>query len=177
MQRRMTLLTPMIFADVTVKDPGSRSPCGPSIRKNRRASRSRCPPFVSTQSHDFRLPVLAEEPAASWVAEGAEIPVTDPASTRPRRRKRCPARAGLGEDRNQPDGRRGVPTRCLMVMRSLVAMLETRRVARRPARRPRRDCEPHPCRLATRRCLRDPPGKWHPHHYESGAPAHLIPVQ
>lgn len=29
-------------------------------------------------SHEYRFPILREDPAASWVAEGAEIPVDDP---------------------------------------------------------------------------------------------------
>lgn len=29
-------------------------------------------------SHDFRLPILADDPSAAWVAEGQEIPVDDP---------------------------------------------------------------------------------------------------
>ncbi|MCG7597834.1 phage major capsid protein [Mycobacterium sp. PSTR-4-N] len=32
---------------------------------------------VMTASHDYRVPVVAADPSASWVAEGAEIPVTD----------------------------------------------------------------------------------------------------
>ncbi|MDX1883048.1 phage major capsid protein [Mycolicibacterium sp. 120270] len=32
---------------------------------------------VMTNSHDYRIPVVAQDPSASWVAEGAEIPVTD----------------------------------------------------------------------------------------------------
>lgn len=32
---------------------------------------------VSTTSHDFRIPIVAADPSASWVAEGEEIPVSD----------------------------------------------------------------------------------------------------
>lgn len=33
---------------------------------------------VSTSSHEFRIPVLVEDAAAAWVAEGAEISPSDP---------------------------------------------------------------------------------------------------
>ncbi|MCZ0732213.1 phage major capsid protein [Mycolicibacterium iranicum] len=32
---------------------------------------------VTTGSHDYRIPVVTADPSASWVAEGAEIPVDD----------------------------------------------------------------------------------------------------
>ncbi|MCT1352234.1 phage major capsid protein [Gordonia sp. p3-SID1431] len=32
---------------------------------------------ISTGSHDYRFPIVAADPSASWVAEGGEIPVTD----------------------------------------------------------------------------------------------------
>ena len=33
---------------------------------------------VQTGSHQLRVPRVTQDPAAAWVAEGAEIPVTDP---------------------------------------------------------------------------------------------------
>jgi HK97 family phage major capsid protein len=33
---------------------------------------------VRTSGHEFRLPVVSADPTAAWVAEGAEIPVSDP---------------------------------------------------------------------------------------------------
>lgn len=34
---------------------------------------------VTTDGYTFRVPVVLEDPTAAWVAEGAEIPVSDPA--------------------------------------------------------------------------------------------------
>ncbi|MGR7001481.1 hypothetical protein ACU686_31160 [Yinghuangia aomiensis] len=49
--------------------------------------------------------------------------------------------------------------------------------ARRPARRARRDRRPGAGGLGAGRGVRDTSRQWHAHHNESGAPAHLIPIQ
>lgn len=59
------ILTPEQIATLIIKPLVANSVAGQALTE------------VTTGSHDYRIPIVAADPSASWVAEGGEIPVTD----------------------------------------------------------------------------------------------------